>query len=68
MNQPFYSTNEAAREIGITPYKLKYAIERGEIEDPSKMFLGRRMFLHYDVERLKEHFQHKNDRKADNEI
>jgi len=56
MHEEIYSLGQVAKEIGIAPFRITYAISTGLVPDAKMRFAGRRVFTHRDVQRLAEHF------------
>ena len=49
----FYSTGEAARLLGVKPYRLEYALATGQVPEPERVFNKRAW---RDLSTLAEHF------------
>ena len=50
----FYSTGEAARLLGIKPYRIEYALATGQIPEPPNRMCGKRVWQ--ELETLAQHF------------
>lgn len=51
----YYSTGQAARLLGVKPYRLAYAHSTGRVCEPGKIW-GRRAYRISDLEALALHF------------
>jgi len=56
-----FSTSEVARESGVPPHRVSYALLCGKIKEPSRL-KGRRAFSPRDLERVKIFFSKNNVR------
>jgi len=56
MNEHLYSTTDAAREAGVSEYRLAYAIRTQRLAPPTLKIAGRRIFTQADLERVKKYF------------
>jgi len=48
----FFSSGQAARELGINRWRLTYLIESGQVPDAARRFAGRRMFTREEVQHI----------------
>ena len=50
---PFKTTGEVARILGIPRWRLAYLLEKGDLEEPKMSVPGRRLFSEEDILRLR---------------
>jgi hypothetical protein len=50
-----FSTGEAARLLGVQPYRIEYALATGRIKEPNRVF-GKRAYRWPELVALAEHF------------
>lgn len=48
----FFSSGQAARELGISRWRLTYLIESGQVPEAARRFAGRRMFTREEVQHI----------------
>lgn len=63
-----YSLSEVAKLLKKQAYQVTYAIVTGQIPEPEFRFAGKRLFSETDLERLRSHFEVKNQDKENHEI
>ncbi len=51
-----FSTGEAARLLGVKPYRIEYALATGQIPEPNRVF-GKRAYQWSELLALAEHFE-----------
>ena len=61
MNQKQLTLGEAARHLGVKPYKITYAIVTGLVPEPTTRIGGNRVFESKDLERLSRYFLEKEE-------
>lgn len=54
--EKYFSLGQAAREIGVTTYRIAYAITNQKVAEPQKWMVGRRAFSESEVQALKKYF------------
>ena len=48
-----YSTGEAARKLGVQPYKLSYMLSTGKLKEPAARMAGKRIWTEEEVSKAK---------------
>jgi hypothetical protein len=54
--EKYFSLGQAAREIGVTTYRIAYAITNQKVAEPKNWMVGRRAFSESEVQALKKYF------------
>jgi len=54
-----FTLGEVARQLGVKPYKINYALITGLVPEPETRIFGKRIFGPKDVERLARYFETK---------
>jgi hypothetical protein len=54
--EKYFSLGQAAREIGVTTYRIAYAITNQKVAEPKHWMVGRRAFSESEVQALKKYF------------
>lgn len=54
--EKYFSLGQAAREIGVTTYRIAYAITNQKVAEPKHWMVGRRAFSESEVQALKQYF------------
>jgi hypothetical protein len=52
----FFSLGQAAKRIGVTTYRIAYAITNNKVPEPKTWMVGRRAFSESEVEVLQKYF------------
>ncbi len=61
MNQPMYSTGQAARLLGLRQHQIAYAIANNQLPEPAR-FCGKRLFTQEDLRVIAAYFGVEFDR------
>jgi DNA-binding transcriptional MerR regulator len=56
MEKKQLSLGEAARLLGVQPYRIGYALSTGLVEEPTLRIANKRIFQRVDIQRLAQHF------------
>jgi DNA-binding transcriptional MerR regulator len=54
-----YLLNEAAKLVGVSGYRISYAITNGQLPEPEERLNNHRLFTAEDIARIKKHFAEK---------